>query len=111
LLETKHDNNDLGIHSPKERLDVDTSAEERREEASAQEEDQSSTSEDDYVVEFDFNDRIDDEVDFSCLSPEEIVAEQSRQIKSVAEILDITEAVAGNLLRHYRWKKEVLLTK
>jgi ariadne-1 len=111
LPDTKHENNDVALPSPKELLELDNSVEERREEASAQEEDQSSTSEDDYVVDFDFNDRIDDEVDFSCLSPEEIVTEQSRQIKSVAEILDIVDAVAGNLLRHYRWKKEVLLTK
>jgi hypothetical protein len=49
--------------------------------------------------------------DFACLSPEQIIHEQNRQIKEVAEILNISEATAGHYLRHYRWKKEVLLTK
>jgi len=65
----------------------------------------------DFIGDFDFNDKNGDDDDFACLSPEQIIHEQNRQIKEVAEIMNVSEATAGHLLRHYRWKKEVLLTK
>jgi ariadne-1 len=49
--------------------------------------------------------------DFSCLSPEDILKEQKKRIASVAELLNVSETTAGNLLRHFRWKQEILLTR
>eukprot|EP01125_Pyxidicula_operculata_P001097 TRINITY_DN109_c0_g1_i1.p1 TRINITY_DN109_c0_g1~~TRINITY_DN109_c0_g1_i1.p1 ORF type:complete len:655 (+),score=184.46 TRINITY_DN109_c0_g1_i1:54-2018(+) len=70
---------------------------------------------DDFVGSFDFHNlRESDEtnvVDFSCLSPEEIIAVQKKQIQQIADLLVITASNASNLLRHYHWRTEVLLTR
>jgi len=46
--------------------------------------------------------------DFKCLSPEQIITVQKKQISEIAELLHVTPSVAGNLLRHYQWKTEKL---
>lgn len=70
---------------------------------------------DDFVGSYDFKTfRESDEhptTDFSCLSPEDIIAAQKKQIQQVADLLVISASNASNLLRHYHWKTEVLLTR
>jgi len=66
---------------------------------------------DDFVGEFVFDDKeasAEEDNDFACLSPEEIIKEQQKMIKEVAELLNVPESTSANLLRHYAWKKEVL---
>eukprot|EP01120_Amphizonella_sp_Union-15-10_P011882 TRINITY_DN5167_c0_g3_i3.p1 TRINITY_DN5167_c0_g3~~TRINITY_DN5167_c0_g3_i3.p1 ORF type:complete len:611 (+),score=128.13 TRINITY_DN5167_c0_g3_i3:43-1875(+) len=68
----------------------------------------------DFVGDFIFEDKeasAEEDNDFSCLSPEEIIKAQQAMIKEIAELLDISEPTSANLLRHYAWKKEYLLTK
>lgn len=69
---------------------------------------------DDFVGGYDFED-FEDEAgarpDFSCLSPEEIIAAQKREVSQIAELLQISASGASNLLRSYGWKTEKLLTK
>eukprot|EP01114_Cavostelium_apophysatum_P022118 TRINITY_DN789_c0_g1_i3.p1 TRINITY_DN789_c0_g1~~TRINITY_DN789_c0_g1_i3.p1 ORF type:complete len:582 (-),score=159.50 TRINITY_DN789_c0_g1_i3:140-1885(-) len=49
------------------------------------------------------------EGDFSCLSPEDIISRQHREIRSVADLCNVSHSVAGSLLRHFQWKKERLI--
>jgi len=69
----------------------------------------------DFVGSFDFQALRDSDelelVNFSCLSPEEIIAAQKRQIQQVADLLVISASNASNLLCHYHWKTEVLFTR
>jgi len=66
----------------------------------------------DYVGCYDFDKFCDvDEtpaVNFSCLTPEEIIQTQKKQIQEIADLLAISASNASNLLRHYQWKTEVL---
>lgn len=69
---------------------------------------------DDFVGGYDFKSLTTDElgaVDFTCLSPEEIIVAQKRQIGQISELLVISASNASNLLRHYGWKTEKLLAK
>jgi ariadne-1 len=49
--------------------------------------------------------------DFAVLSPAEIVREQEEVIDSLADLLSIDKSTTGNLLRHFAWNKEKLLSK
>lgn len=51
------------------------------------------------------------EDDFECLSPDDLIQEQRNLIKSVAELTNLPEEVAGNLLRYFKWKQEPLLQR
>jgi len=66
----------------------------------------------DYVGCYDFDKfcEVDEppSVSFSCLTPEEIIQTQKRQIQEIADLLAISASNASNLLRHYQWKTEVL---
>eukprot|EP01121_Diplochlamys_sp_Union-15-3_P002140 TRINITY_DN1185_c0_g1_i2.p1 TRINITY_DN1185_c0_g1~~TRINITY_DN1185_c0_g1_i2.p1 ORF type:complete len:622 (+),score=122.87 TRINITY_DN1185_c0_g1_i2:56-1921(+) len=69
---------------------------------------------DDFMGDYNFEEKdasAEEENDFSCLSPEEIIKEQRRMITEVAELLNVPEASAANMLRHYKWKKEILFGK
>jgi len=48
---------------------------------------------------------------FSCLSPDEIVAYQEKEIKEIADLLSISPSISATLLRHFQWKREKLLMK
>lgn len=64
----------------------------------------------DFVGDYEFDETdTNDVADFACLSPSDIVKEQNRMIKEVAELLVVTDTVAGNLLRHFKWRQEQLL--
>lgn len=64
----------------------------------------------DFVGDYEFGEEgMDDAANFACLSPADIVKEQTRMIKEVAELLVVTDTVAGNLLRHFKWREERLL--
>jgi len=65
----------------------------------------------DFVGDYEFGVDVGNEpaADFACLSPADIVKEQTRMIKEVAELLVVSDTVAGNLLRHFRWRQERLL--
>jgi ariadne-1 len=68
------------------------------------------SSHDDFVGDYEFGlEGNDDVADFECLSPADIVKEQTRMIKEVAELLVVADTVAGNLLRHFKWRQERLL--
>lgn len=70
----------------------------------------SMSSHEDFVGDYEFGVETNEDVaDFECLSPADIVKEQTRMIKEVAELLVVTDAVAGNLLRHFKWRQERLL--
>jgi len=73
-------------------------------------EDENEEEEDDFEVAFEFEGRK-YENEFSCLSPEEIISAQEAEIKSIADLFNITRHVAGLLLRHYSWKKERLIAR
>jgi len=45
---------------------------------------------------------------FSCLTQEEIIQTQKKLIQEISEKLNISPSNAANLLRHYRWKVELL---
>lgn len=65
-----------------------------------------------YVGDLEFeDDDVDDSNDFDCLSPEDILKEQQKRIRTVAELLNVSETMAAHLLRHFRWKQEQLLTR
>lgn len=49
--------------------------------------------------------------DFSCLSPDQIIKEQEKEIKVVSDLLVIPASDASTLLRHFQWKKEKLLAR
>lgn len=65
----------------------------------------------DFVGDYEFGVDVgnEDATDFACLSPADIVKEQTRMIKEVAELLVVSDTVAGNLLRHFKWRQERLL--
>eukprot|EP01129_Flabellula_baltica_P016709 TRINITY_DN9043_c0_g1_i1.p1 TRINITY_DN9043_c0_g1~~TRINITY_DN9043_c0_g1_i1.p1 ORF type:complete len:719 (-),score=194.76 TRINITY_DN9043_c0_g1_i1:38-2149(-) len=63
----------------------------------------------DFVGDYSFED-AEDEPDFKCLSPEGIMETQLSQTQRIAELLMLSETAAGNLLRHYRWETEALLS-
>lgn len=68
----------------------------------------------DFVGSYDFKafrETEENAVDFSCLSPEEIITAQKKQIQHIADLLVVSASNASNLLRHYHWKTEVLLAK
>lgn len=68
--------------------------------------------EDDFIGDFDFEIVDDDlEDDFACLSLDDLILEQQKLVKNVAELTNLPESVAGNLLRYYKWKQEDFLTK
>jgi len=72
----------------------------------------SSENNNDFIGDFEFvePDASDlNEVDFKCLSPEQIINVQKKQISEIAELLHVSPSVAGTLLRHYQWKTEKLL--
>ena len=48
---------------------------------------------------------------FACLSPQEIVSQQEKEIKSVSDLFSISPSIAATLLRHFQWKKEKLIAK
>ncbi len=62
------------------------------------------------MVAFDL-DPTSNEQDFACLSPQEIIHQQSKEIQSVADLFSISSSLAGLLLRHFQWKKEKLIAK
>ncbi|KAI4208727.1 MAG: hypothetical protein LQ348_000048 [Seirophora lacunosa] len=49
------------------------------------------------------------EVDFKILGPEDIVAQQDKQIEEVSAILGLPSEACAILLRHLRWNKERLI--
>ncbi|PRP85297.1 hypothetical protein PROFUN_06899 [Planoprotostelium fungivorum] len=49
--------------------------------------------------------------EYACLSPEEIISRQQTEIAFVADLLSIPTSVAAALLRHFSWKREVLIAK
>jgi len=64
----------------------------------------------DFIGDFEFNNDMDNgDVDFTCLSPDQIVSVQKKQITETAELLHVSPSVAGKLLRHFQWKTEKLL--
>ena len=63
----------------------------------------------DFVGDYEFGVEADTIPDFECLSPADLVKEQARMIREVVELLVVNETVAGNLLRHYKWRQERLL--
>eukprot|EP01113_Clastostelium_recurvatum_P015872 TRINITY_DN1896_c0_g1_i1.p1 TRINITY_DN1896_c0_g1~~TRINITY_DN1896_c0_g1_i1.p1 ORF type:complete len:742 (-),score=149.74 TRINITY_DN1896_c0_g1_i1:26-2251(-) len=74
-----------------------------------EEEDEDEEDEDRYLGDgFGFNEHAGSQ-SFSCLSPDDLVAFQLREVRSVAELLSISSSVAGVFLRHYQWKRELLL--
>jgi len=68
---------------------------------------------DDFVGGYDFKpeDQDPEDVDFACMTPEDIVAAQKKQISEIAEVLVISASAASNLLRSYGWQSEKLLEK
>lgn len=70
---------------------------------------------DDFVGGFDFECNEDEHAhntpDFSCLSPEDIVLAQKKQISEICELLMISASSASLLLRSYGWKPEKLIAK
>mmetsp|Transcript_12686 Transcript_12686/g.19179 ORF Transcript_12686/g.19179 Transcript_12686/m.19179 type:complete len:607 (-) Transcript_12686:35-1855(-) len=49
--------------------------------------------------------------DFVCMTQDDIISEQEKTVKSVAELLSVKKTAASALLRHFQWKKEILLTR
>lgn len=61
----------------------------------------------DFVGDFAFVEQS-HEKDFTCLTEKDIVQEQQKAIRHVADVLALTDTQAGALLRHFKWKKEVV---
>jgi ariadne-1 len=51
-----------------------------------------------------------EEREFECLSPEQIIAKQEREVRSVADLFKISQAAASIFLRYYQWNKEKLIS-
>jgi ariadne-1 len=70
---------------------------------------------DDFVGGFDFENNEDEHAhnapDFNCLSPDDIVNAQKKQIAEICELLMISASSASLLLRAYGWKPEKLIQK
>ncbi|KAN0024539.1 hypothetical protein ACTFIV_008947 [Dictyostelium citrinum] len=48
---------------------------------------------------------------FNCLSPNQLVEQQEKEIKDIAELLSIPASSANILLKHFNWKREELILK
>ncbi|EAL63073.1 hypothetical protein DDB_G0288683 [Dictyostelium discoideum AX4] len=48
---------------------------------------------------------------FNCLSPNQLVEQQEKEIKDIAELLSIPTSSANTLLKHFNWKREELILK
>jgi len=48
---------------------------------------------------------------FSCLSPNEIVQYQEKEVAEIADLLSVPVATSAAFLRHFHWKRETFLTK
>ncbi|GAM24555.1 hypothetical protein SAMD00019534_077300 [Acytostelium subglobosum LB1] len=48
---------------------------------------------------------------FRCLSPNELVQHQQKEIKDVADLLQLSPSSALALLKHFNWKREKMLTR
>eukprot|EP01117_Protostelium_nocturnum_P019066 TRINITY_DN814_c0_g1_i1.p1 TRINITY_DN814_c0_g1~~TRINITY_DN814_c0_g1_i1.p1 ORF type:complete len:619 (-),score=209.61 TRINITY_DN814_c0_g1_i1:131-1897(-) len=49
--------------------------------------------------------------DFACLSPEEIIEQQQKEISFISELFSLPSFTAAALLRHFAWKREVLIAR
>ncbi|KYQ89801.1 ariadne-like ubiquitin ligase [Tieghemostelium lacteum] len=48
---------------------------------------------------------------FNCLSPDQLIEHQHKEIKDIAELLSVPINSAAALLKHFNWKREVLISK
>jgi len=62
-------------------------------------------------ISFDFEGSLKDYKDFSCLSPEDIISVQEKEIRALADLFSIGLQQASALLRHFQWKKEQLISR
>eukprot|EP00736_Rhodelphis_marinus_P008033 Rmarinus@m.19485 len=56
-------------------------------------------------------DEVKKTVPFVCLSAEQLIDAQEAETKEVADVLNVEQAAAGTLLRHYAWDKEKLMAQ
>eukprot|EP01112_Ceratiomyxa_fruticulosa_P017100 TRINITY_DN5267_c0_g1_i1.p1 TRINITY_DN5267_c0_g1~~TRINITY_DN5267_c0_g1_i1.p1 ORF type:complete len:652 (+),score=121.35 TRINITY_DN5267_c0_g1_i1:1419-3374(+) len=63
----------------------------------------------DDIGDFEFEDGNEETNEFSCLTPEDLLNYQNKEIQIVADLLHVPLPSASVLLRHYKWKRERLL--
>ncbi|EFA74627.1 ARIADNE-like protein [Heterostelium album PN500] len=51
------------------------------------------------------------QMNFKCLSPTELAQQQQQEIKDIAELLQLSNQSALALLKHFNWRRELMLTK
>lgn len=72
-------------------------------------------SEDEEEDDFGFGDPFvleasEDDDDFTCLTEADIIAEQTREIQEVSEVLSVTSSAAITLLKFFKWNRDKLMT-
>eukprot|EP00012_Vannella_robusta_P013980 CAMPEP_0206210078 /NCGR_PEP_ID=MMETSP0166-20121206/17308_1 /ASSEMBLY_ACC=CAM_ASM_000260 /TAXON_ID=95228 /ORGANISM="Vannella robusta, Strain DIVA3 518/3/11/1/6" /LENGTH=660 /DNA_ID=CAMNT_0053631633 /DNA_START=718 /DNA_END=2697 /DNA_ORIENTATION=+ len=68
------------------------------------------SSDDDSYYSDQFLFELDEGSDYTCLTEADIIAEQSREIQEVSEILSVSESAAITLLKHFKWNRDKLMT-